>query len=138
MKKKNLLIILYIISILVMIFWCIKFISSIFSAKDYEIIIDSKNKQEIVNLISTISNNPEKVTKIKFHPIYGDGKLYLYEGIKKYDIGIIYVNDEITQYIYNNGKEVNSPYFLYFLFSIIIFLFLKSIIDDDTQKNINN
>lgn len=46
-----------------MIFCCIKFISSIFSAKDYEIIIDSKNKQEIVNLISTISNNPEKVTK---------------------------------------------------------------------------
>lgn len=126
MVKKVLLNIICLFLIIMICYCCLKLLKSSFFSKEYEIVVNSKNKEEIMTLVSNITNDSEKITKIVYSPRLGDGELYIYEGFKKYDKGLVSEGNEIAKYLMNNGKNPSINYILLLAISFIIVLFIRT------------
>lgn len=115
---KKLLRILIIIFIFITILILIQQIINLFSnLNSYKIKVSNKNNNdETLQLISNEYNNPEEITTIILKPKLGDGELYLYNHSHLCKNTLISENDDLMQYILENGSNPSTEYIFKILY----------------------
>lgn len=126
MKKflKTLIIIFIFITIFVLIQQVINLFNYLNSYK-----LKLSNNSEILQLISNTYNNPKEITTIILKPKLGDGELYLYNHSHLLKNTLISENDDLMQYILENGSNPSIEYIFKILILLIIILLLKTFLE---------
>ena len=105
----------------------------------YKIRISSKNNNdEILQLISNEYNNSKEVTTVILKPKLGDGELYLYNHFRLCKNTLISDNNDLIQYILENGYNPSIEYILKILILVIIIFLLKTFLDNLNNKKENS
>ncbi len=119
-----------IIIMLVSIIFCysiLRFIGSLFS-NEYEIIITNKNRIEINKMLKDFCEEPNKINRVRFKVLLGDGELKLYNFVHLEKKTIASEADKIMYYMCENGTSVTIIYLFESLIELIILLYMKSIL----------
>lgn len=124
MNKIKILKIICIIFFILMAICGLKVMESNFYSKNYEVLVTSENKSNLIELIKEYYNKPEEITKIQYQPLLGDGDLYLYKNNTLAVKRKISESREIVDYIFNNGYDANKKFTYYFFYLLVINLVL--------------
>lgn len=133
MKVKKIISIIVVILVSVIFFYSIwRFLGSLFSS-EYEIVITNKNRSEINEMLKDFYEEPNKINRIRFKVLLGDGelKLYNYANLEKKTVAS--ESDKIMYYMCENGTLVTSIYLFEILIEIIILLYMKSVLDTKSE-----
>lgn len=127
--KKIVCIVISILTSILLLYSICNFIENLFSNEN-ELIVTSKNRVEINEMIKDFCNDPNKINRIRFKVLLGDGELRLYNYFHLEEKKITSEADKIMYYMCENGTSVTGIYFLEILIELIILLFMKSILDE--------
>ena len=127
--KKIVCIVISILTSILLLYSICNFIGNLFSNEN-ELIVTSKNRVEINEMIKDFCNDPNKINRIRFKVLLGDGELRLYNYFHLEEKKITSEADKIMYYMCENGTSVTGIYFLEILIELIILLFMKSILDE--------
>ena len=119
---------------LVSVIFCysiLRFIGSLFS-NEYEIIITNKNRNELNKMLEDFCKEPNKINRVRFKVLLGDGELKLYNFVHLEKKTIASEADKIMYYMCEKGISVTTIYLFESLIELIILLYMKSIL---FQKN---
>lgn len=129
MKVKKIISIIVVILVSVIFFYSIlRFLGSLFSS-EYEIVITNKNRSEINEMIEDFYEEPNRINRIRFKVLLGDGELRLYNYAHLEKKTVASESDKIMYYMCENGISVTSIYLFEILIEIIILLYMKSVLD---------
>lgn len=133
MKSKKIICIIIVILVSVIFFYSIlKFLVSLFSS-EYEIVITNKNRTEINEMIENFYEEPNRINRIRFKVLLGDGELRLYNYAHLEKKTVASESDKIMYYMCENGTSVTSIYLFEILIEIIILLYMKSVLDTKSE-----
>lgn len=127
--KKIVCIVISILTSILLLYSICNFIGNLFSNEN-ELIVTSKNRVEINEMIKDFCNDPNKINRIRFKVLLGDGELRLYNYFHLEEKKITSEADKIMYYMCENGTSVTGIYFFEILIELIILLFMKSILDE--------
>ena len=127
--KKIVCIVISILTSILLLYSICNFIENLFSNEN-ELIVTSKNRVEINEMIKDFCNDPNKINRIRFKVLLGDCELRLYNYFHLEEKKITSEADKIMYYMCENGTSVTGIYFFEILIELIILLFMKSILDE--------
>lgn len=133
MKVKKIICIVIIILVSFIFFYSIlRLLGSLFSS-EYEIVITSKNRIEINEMLEDFYDEPNRINRIRFKVLLGDGELRLYNYVHLEKKTVAGESDKIMYYMCENGTSVTGIYLFEILIEIIILLYMKSILDTKSE-----
>ena len=118
-----------VIKSIIFIILCFCLIFSVFKLlfdNQKEIYINKKNKNEIMEMLAKEYEHPGQITRIELEVMLGDGKLYLYKGLKLEKKMLIGENSNIFQYAIENGSNSGEKYILVVIISLVGILFCQT------------
>ncbi|MGN1297823.1 MAG: hypothetical protein ACI4VH_05305 [Clostridia bacterium] len=133
MKAKKIISIIIVILVSFLFFYSIlRFLGSLFFS-EYEIVITNKNRTEINKMLGDFYEEPNKINRIRFKVLLGDGELKLYNYAHLEKKTVASESDKIMYYMCENGTSVTSIYLFEILIEIIILLYMKSVLDTKSE-----
>lgn len=132
-NKKTICILLLIIVSVLFILTLFNFFNSLFVA-NFEIVINNKNRAEINEMIKEFYDEPNKINRIRFKVELGDGELRLYNYFHLEKKTIASQSDKIMDYMCENGTSLKGICLFEMLIEIIIFLYIKSVLDTESEQ----
>ena len=133
-KKIICILILIVVSIL-FVFTLLDLFQSLLVA-NFEVIVNNKNRAEINEMIENFCDDPNKINRIRFEVELGDGELRLYNYFHLEKKTIASQSDNIMDYMCKNGTSVTGICLFKILIEIIIFLYVKSVLDSKNKQKI--
>lgn len=134
MKKKKIICILILIAVSILfVFTLFDFFQSLF-VSNFEIVVNNKNRAEINEMIENFCDDPNKINRIRFEVELGDGELRLYNYFHLEKKTIASQSDKIMDYMCENGTSVKGICLFQMLIEIIIFLYVKSVLDSENEQ----
>ena len=103
---------------------------------NFEVIVNNKNRAEINEMIENFYDDPNKINRIRFEVELGDGELRLYNYFHLEKKAILSQSDKIMDYMCENGISVKGICLFQMLIEIIIFLYVKSVLDSENKQKI--
>ena len=131
--KKIVCIVISILTSILLLYSICNFIENLFSNEN-ELIVTSKNRVEINEIIKDFCNDPNKINRLRFKVLLGDGELRLYNYFHLEEKKITSEADKIMYYMCENGTSVKGICLFQMLIETIIFLYVKSILDSETKQ----
>lgn len=129
MKAKKIICIVIIILVSVLFFYSVlKLLGSLF-LNEYEIVVTNKNRTEINEILKDFYDEPNRINRIRFKVLLGDGELRLYNYIHLEKKTVASESDKIMYYMCENGTSVTGIYLFEILIETIILLYIKSFFD---------
>lgn len=133
MKAKKIISIIIVILVSFLFFYSIlRFLGSLFFS-EYEIVVTNKNRTEINKMLGDFYEEPNKINRIRFKVLLGDGELKLYNYTHLEKKTVASESDKIMYYMCENGTSVTSIYLFEILIEIIILLYMKSVLDTKSE-----
>lgn len=129
MKSKKIICILIMIVISILFFYSLSRLIGSFFLSEYEVVITNKNRIEISKMLESLYNNPNKINRIRFEVLLGEGELKLYNYLYLEKEIVVDDSDEIAYYVCENGRRTTEIYLFELLIETIILLYAKSIFD---------
>lgn len=134
MKIKKIICILILVAVSILfVFTLFDFFQSLF-VSNFEIVVNNKNRAEINEMIENFCDDPNKINRIRFEVELGDGELRLYNYFHLEKKTIASQSDKIMDYMCENGTSVKGICLFQMLIEIIIFLYVKSVLDYETEQ----
>ena len=131
MKTKKIICVLILIVVSILfVFTLFDFFRSLF-VSNFEIVVNNKNRAEINEIFC---DDPNKINRIRFEVELGDGELRLYNYFHLEKKAIASQSDRIMDYMCENGTSVKGICLFQMLIETIIFLYVKSILDSETEQ----
>ena len=134
MKTKKIICVLILIVVSILfVFTLFDFFRSLF-VSNFEIVVNNKNRAEINEMIENFCDDPNKINRIRFEVELGDGELRLYNYFHLEKKAIASQSDRIMDYMCENGTSDKGICLFQMLIETIIFLYVKSILDSETEQ----
>lgn len=125
-KKLLIIDLLYFFTIIIILFNVFRIFAVSISSNQYQISVSSKNKEELIEMLEEIYEEPEKVTKIKLKIKLGDGDIYLYNNFNLMKKISVSESNSLFQYVLKNGTNPSFKFIIYIIITLLFLLVLET------------